>query len=245
MDHLGYLNSSLYFYFVTNLEKKFYGVLTLTAKSPPSPLLTGPPPLQVNILYGWPLVYFWRYCIFMPLFSLMILVRNFILIKNDIEIWVWKLTEIKFWKILNNHHSSTMLKMFQMPVSFSHTNCAMQTWFSYSKKRRKKHSFALLSNRSSRLQMFYKIGVHKIFAISTGKHLCWSFYLIKLQSFRPATLLKRDCYTGVFLWIFKHFKNIFFYRTHLLATSEQTKKHVLVLDQRCTKKNSIYLLQII
>ena len=44
MDHLGYLNSSLYFYFVTNLEKKFYGVLTLTAKSPPSPLLTGPPP---------------------------------------------------------------------------------------------------------------------------------------------------------------------------------------------------------
>ena len=31
------------------------------------------------------------------------------------------------------------------------------------------------------------------------KHLCWSFFFIKLQAFRPATLLKRDPYTDVFL----------------------------------------------
>ena len=30
--------------------------------------------------------------------------------------------------------------------------------------------------------MFFKIGVLKIFANFTGKHLCWSFYLIKLQA---------------------------------------------------------------
>ena len=44
-------------------------------------------------------------------------------------------------------------------------------------------------------------------AIFTGKHLCWSLSLIKLQAFkfcrcfalRPPTVLKRDSNTGVFL----------------------------------------------
>ena len=53
--------------------------------------------------------------------------------------------------------------------------------------------------RSSRLQMFFKIGVLKNFVIFTGKRLCWSFFLTKLQALRPATLLKRDSNTGVFL----------------------------------------------
>ena len=44
-----------------------------------------------------------------------------------------------------------------------------------------------------------KKGVLKKFANLTGKHLCWSLFLIKLQAFRPATLLKRDFNTGVFL----------------------------------------------
>ena len=35
----------------------------------------------------------------------------------------------------------------------------------------------------------------------TGKHLCWSYFLIKLQACRFAILLKRDSNTGVFLWI--------------------------------------------
>ena len=39
--------------------------------------------------------------------------------------------------------------------------------------------------RSSRLQMFFKIGVLKNFATSTGKHLFWSFFLIKLRVWRP------------------------------------------------------------
>ena len=52
---------------------------------------------------------------------------------------------------------------------------------------------------SSRPQMFFKIEVLKNFANFTGKHLCWSLFLIKFQALSPATLLKRDSNTGVFL----------------------------------------------
>ena len=45
-----------------------------------------------------------------------------------------------------------------------------------------------------------KNGVLNNSAIFTGKHLFWSFFLIvSFKSFRPATLLKRDSDTGVFL----------------------------------------------
>ena len=33
---------------------------------------------------------------------------------------------------------------------------------------------------SSRWQMFFKIGALKNFAIFTGKHLCWTLFLIKI-----------------------------------------------------------------
>ena len=46
--------------------------------------------------------------------------------------------------------------------------------------------------RSSRSQMFFKTGVLKILASFTGKLLCWSFFLTKLQA-------ERDSNTGVFL----------------------------------------------
>ena len=46
--------------------------------------------------------------------------------------------------------------------------------------------------------MFFKIGVLKNFVIFTGKH-CVGVFLTKLQSFKPATLLKRDCNIGDFL----------------------------------------------
>ena len=39
-------------------------------------------------------------------------------------------------------------------------------------------------------EMFYKEAVVKNFAIFAGKHLCWSLFLIMLQTFRPASLLK-------------------------------------------------------
>ena len=42
-------------------------------------------------------------------------------------------------------------------------------------------------------------GILKKFLNLKGKHLCWALFLIKLQVFRSATLLKRDSNTGVFL----------------------------------------------
>ena len=46
-------------------------------------------------------------------------------------------------------------------------------------------------------------------AVFKGKHLCWSHFLIKLQTCRPATLLKRNTNTGVFCNIVKFFRIAF------------------------------------
>ena len=57
----------------------------------------------------------------------------------------------------------------------------------------------MIKATSSCLQMFFKLGVLKNFAIFTRKHSYRSLLLIKLQAFKPATLLKRDSNTGAFL----------------------------------------------
>ena len=53
--------------------------------------------------------------------------------------------------------------------------------------------------RSSRWETFVKKGFFKKFARFTGKNLCWSFLLVKLETCRPPTLLKRHSETGAFL----------------------------------------------
>ena len=58
--------------------------------------------------------------------------------------------------------------------------------------------------------MFFKIGVHKVFVIFTGKHLYWRLFLIKLQAFKSVTLLKRDFNTAASCQYCKIFKNSFF-----------------------------------
>ena len=63
--------------------------------------------------------------------------------------------------------------------------------------------------KSSRSQVFYKIGIFKNFTIFTAKHehLCWNLFLIKLQLWRPATWLKENFNIGIFL---RNFKSSFF-----------------------------------
>ena len=56
-------------------------------------------------------------------------------------------------------------------------------------------------------EVFYKKAGLKNFAIFTGKPLCWNLFLIKLQTFRPATLLKTDANIGVFPWALNFFKS--------------------------------------
>ena len=55
----------------------------------------------------------------------------------------------------------------------------------------------------------YSRYVFQSFAIFTGKHLWRSLFLIKLQGWRSATLLKRGSNTVVFLWILKKFFGFF------------------------------------
>ena len=55
-----------------------------------------------------------------------------------------------------------------------------------------------------------KIGALKNCANFIGKHLCWSLFLIKFQTFSPATLLKKESNTDLkFFEICKIFKNIY------------------------------------
>ena len=47
-------------------------------------------------------------------------------------------------------------------------------------------------------EVLYKKSVFKNFANFTGKHLCWSLFLIELQALSAVTSLKRDSHTAVF-----------------------------------------------
>ena len=70
-------------------------------------------------------------------------------------------------------------------------------------------------NRSSHLQMIFKIDILKNFATIAGKHPCWSLFLIKLKTWSPAALLKRDHNTGVSMWILQNFLRTAFFIKHL------------------------------
>ena len=95
------------------------------------------------------------------------------------------------------------------------------------------HSQKMRTSRRSHSLMFFKIGVLKNFAIICRKTLVLESLFNKVAEFqalrtatqRPATLLKRNYNTGVFLWILKIFKNRLFYRTsrRLLLNIIRTK----------------------
>ena len=64
--------------------------------------------------------------------------------------------------------------------------------------------------RSSRPEMFFKIGVSENFIKFIGKHLCESPLFNMGATVSLNLYLKRDSGTGAFLRIFKIFKNTFF-----------------------------------
>ena len=85
--------------------------------------------------------------------------------------------------------------------SFSHRLKVLRSQSNKSwRKKLQKQSFSdILQNRCS-----YK------FRNFSRKYLCWSFFLIKLQVWRPAALLRRDSNAGVFLWNLPKFQEHFF-----------------------------------
>ena len=71
--------------------------------------------------------------------------------------------------------------------------------------------------RSRGSQMVLTLGALKNFANFTGKTHVLVSLLRKLQDLRPANLLKRDSSTGIFLWNWQYFQELFFYRTPPVA----------------------------
>ena len=116
--------------------------------------------------------------------------------------WCWK--EIRLW-ITNKISSNCFLfyvlyKLFKSMVLRKRSE-------SWQKKRSKEHMGWSVQKQPP--EVFYKKAVLKNSAIFTGKHLRWSLFLMKLQAFSPATLLKRDSSTGFFSCEFcETFKNI-------------------------------------
>ena len=74
--------------------------------------------------------------------------------------------------------------------------------------------------RSSRLEVFCKIGTFKNFAKFTRKHLCQSLFFNKVVGQRPTTLLKETMAQVFSCESFEFFQNTFFYRTPPVAASE-------------------------
>ena len=77
----------------------------------------------------------------------------------------------------------------------------------------------LFCSRSSRSQVFIKIGILRNFGKFTGKHLWCNLFLIKLQAFIPPTYEKETPTQVLFCEYCKIFQNSCFYGTLPLAVS--------------------------
>ena len=84
-------------------------------------------------------------------------------------------------------------------------------------------SFKSYSRSSHRKRSVNKIALWN-FVHFTGKQFCWSLFLIKLQVFRPATLIKRDSKTVSFPVKFAKF-----FRTPLLKNIYELMIQVILI----------------
>ena len=84
---------------------------------------------------------------------------------------------------------STTTNLWSLTTHIHHVMIIVTSGFS-------KKSFFIINFRGSRMQMSSKTDIIRNFAIFTGKQLCWSLFLIRLQALWPATLYqpcpKRD-----------------------------------------------------
>ena len=71
------------------------------------------------------------------------------------------------------------------------------------------------TDRSSRLEVFYRKGVLRNFAKLIGKHLCQSLFFNKVAGLRPATLLKKRLWHRCFPMNFAKFLRTPFFTEHL------------------------------
>ena len=92
-----------------------------------------------------------------------------------------------------------------------------------------------IQNRS--LQMYFKIGVLKDFANFTGKHLCWSLFLIKVLT----NFIKNSPIQVFSCEMWKNFKNTFS-TEHLqwLLLSKETPRQVFTCEICKIFKNTFF-----
>ena len=97
-------------------------------------------------------------------------VKQYFLRRNIFEPCYYFFKGAAMQTITFNHKCRNMCKIFREvnlnPITFTFLNFISG------------HSFILI--RSSRSQMFFKIGVLKNFTLFTGKHLCWSLFCNKV-----------------------------------------------------------------
>ena len=92
------------------------------------------------------------------------------------------------------------------------------------------------------LEVFYKKAALRNVAISKGKHLCWSLFLMTC---RPEAwdFIKIDCNNGVFLWI-QYCEKHLFWRTSAISCFYKHKcklqinwLYVLIMSRRRFREN--------
>ena len=70
------------------------------------------------------------------------------------------------------------------------------------------------------------------FAIITGKHFYWSYFLIKLLGWSNGILFKSDSNAGVFLWIF-HWDILVTYRWDVIRVYHLRLRGDVLMKRRC------------
>ena len=106
------------------------------------------------------------------------------------------------------------------------------------------------TDKSSQWRCSKRKAVVKNFAIFTGKHLWWSLFFIKLQTFRLATISKRDSTPKQVFSCCEIFKNTYFKEhMHMVASELTLRSDCLelcvwtvtfktILSQKCYKNTS-------
>ena len=102
---------------------------------------------------------------------------------------------------------------------------------------------AVLSIKKQPPEVFVKKGVLENFANFTGKHLCWSLFLIKLQGSLTKKRLQHRCFPVKFEKILRTpiLKNIY-ERVLLLITPYQSQRKIRQLDWISGRENDAALI---
>ena len=158
------------------------------------------------------------------LFQLRVKFETWILFQLRVEFKTWMLFELRVrfetWMLFQLRVKFETWMLFQLRVEFEtwmlfQLRVKFETWMLF-QLRVKFETWMLFqtlkllnleldngtrhysNSRRSHRRCSVEKGTLKNFENFTGKHLCWRLFLIKLQAFRPATLLKRDS-NGVLL----------------------------------------------